>query len=626
MTSNSSIPAGFGQDILLEVTKYLDPVDYSAVNKLLYRVAEERADALLKKTEERCFGSANSDWWSAAGKTKWKLRMGLSVVESFPNKSNQDTNKNTSRKRKRDITAENEGLDQQDSISKKHTHPINPMASRILWNRASRVPLASTQGSFKGPSAMLPDGRHIAFFCPEYLHIVIVDCDASADNGRIVHVIDVQDIVPTTSLYADLRLFCSKGGDLVLYCSQQTDGNACHDTQIANHTEEPATSTSLDAKISESQQIPPPSPKRRKSNGIRKLSNNASFPGNDSVCWISAWKITPSTENPFALEHKYTRRLDTVPDSTHSGQSSQLLPTVQEVTMSQSSGTIILMRYGQDDASSDSDTNCWIQSFSMSSGAIIATKRISQYQERQSSFGWIKNCQLSVPEDGAHVLVTLDGSPKSNPGATTLRHYSIDKQSLELVDINEVSPSQLSKDCRNFVQEHFDDEADDEEEDVDCCYDFFAQHAERRVLHFLSNRRYFYSDPTSVASTGYNLLLNPNGKFCVQEPPTHQKPHLKKRWKLTHAFEDKPTALFENPDEEFIFLDEVNLDTGEKLRSISTGLSRLNSQSLGYSIEAVHTDRGHRHGGDMFLALTSNLELNSSGGSTVLLRFLPRAS
>ena len=106
----------------------------------------------------------------------------------------------------------------------------------------------------------------------------------------------------------------------------------------------------------------------------------------------------------------------------------------------------------------------------------------------------------------------------------------------------------------------------------------------------------------------------------------HQKPHLKNGRKLTHAFEDKPTALFENPDEEFIFLDELILDTGEKLRSISTGLSRRNTQSLEYSIEAIHTDRGHRHGVDMFLALMSNLELNSSGGSTVLLRFLPRAS
>lgn len=52
------------------------------------------------------------------------------------------------------------------------------------------------------------------------------------------------------------------------------------------------------------------------------------------------------------------------------------------------------------------------------------------------------------------------------------------------------------------------------------------RHAERRVSNFLSNRRYFYSDPKSVASTGCNLLLNPNGKCCVQKPPMHQKPHL----------------------------------------------------------------------------------------------------
>ena len=35
------------------------------------------------------------------------------------------------------------------------------------------------------------------------------------------------------------------------------------------------------------------------------------------------------------------------------------------------------------------------------------------------------------------------------------------------MDIYEVTPSQLSEDCRNFLQEHFDDEVDDDDEEQD---------------------------------------------------------------------------------------------------------------------------------------------------------------
>lgn len=685
-------PVYLGQDIFMEVSKYLEPIDYSAVSRLFWKVAEERAESLLKETEDRCFGLPSSDWSSLVGKTKWKLRLGFSVLEGSRGFHEDETNTEiiqnlnnvNGRKRKR--------ADEEDATiaSISQLEPtLNPMSSRLLWNRASRVPLASTQSYFKGPNAMLPDGHHIAFFCTTSLQIIVVNADATTDNGNIVHVMDAKDAIPSASTAAtDLRLFCSDGGHLMLYCSY---GSLAGD-ETANEELSPP----FDDNTTE--ECPSPPLKRTKTFETADLSSrnddwctvdddtisaNHEIPmevdtaprnGNAASYWVSVWKISsPDDAKHPKMEHKYLRRLDA---------SDSILSPVQDMTFIPSTGTLVLLRYDaldddedEDDhsiADSNCDSDCWIQSLEISTGTCLAKKKISPFPAASVNTDLaIWNSQLSVPRDGNHVLLTLYCSPgdDSCPQATTtLFHCTMEKESLEIVDVfSSPSPSPSPTPTSSMPLEN-DGDHDNGDGDFDC--DVFVQHAGPQILHFRSNPRHFPSDPMTVSSTGYVLSIDSDGRFIVpqkhprgqdQDPTTAPRNrNHSNRWKLVHTSGDKHGenlhGLFEDPDENEIVLDEICLATGQKLRSISTGISRTDTggncyeqpqpqpqehghpqeqSQFSYFVDSVHPDKGNRHGGDSFVVISGSTspssnsssasESNPFQGSTILLRILSKA-
>jgi hypothetical protein len=668
-----------GLDILLEVSRYLDPIDYSAVSKLFWTVAEERADALLKVTEDRCFVNAASDWSSQAVMTKWKLRLGLSVVEGYRSFQEEIANTSTiqtihksatARKRKRstmaagdDQIASSEALHQGaivretgattgGSFSSCTKPDLNLMASRLLWNQASRVPLTSTMGNFWGPSAMLPDGHHIAFFRPEYLQIVVINIDATADHGRVVHMMSVKDIIPAAgnslAFAGDLRLVCSDDGHLTLYCNHH-----CHDPllhgKLGSHETPSLFPSPTSSKRTETshpllREAPRDLSSREDDSNTTKTPEKIStgtFKYNS--CWMSVWKISSSTDSPVILKHQYFRGLDASNfDASNSSNTDHKIPVlpVQEMTVIPSSGNLVLLRYwndhdfGQEDDSGSSigGTDCWIESLEISSGTKLVKTQVpffhhgnKEAHDDNNTFSWIRNSQLSVPEDGNHVLVTLDGSSQSCPEATTIRHYTLNEASLKLVDFCETPLSQLSQ-----VDSMLDDEDEDEDEEDDV----FVQHAGRRILHWKSNRRCFPSDPKIVSPTGFVLIANSDGQFSVDPPPPESKMLFpmkpQKRWKLIQSFgRNNRHGLFEDPDESEIVLDEIHLESGKRIRSIRTGVTRFcyeeqdPSNCLVYSVESIHAHKNRRHGGDAFVVVSgSQLNPSCSGGRTIVLRIL----
>jgi hypothetical protein len=322
---------------------------------------------------------------------------------------------------------------------------------------------------------------------------------------------------------------------------------------------------------------------------------------------------------------------------------------VQDMTFCSSSGMLFLIRYPSNLSSPDSTASSSssglfyrIQSFHISNGILLNERDVSVFltapQQVHYSLhpvGKIVGSTLTIVSGGQdrHLLLSLRCSSPNND-STAICHYTFNKDNLNLVDFLKPSTSR-------FVSNDDDDDDMNSSEEND---EYFVQHVDHRILYCRRSRRGVDIDPIvqiqnhhqhqhqhikttcdnvrsafdqpsscfsrtlAVAKTTKNIdfigvvRVAENGTLHVQQEKEEQiilasssssfsssnsnsiSKRRRQRWKVRYAKGDN--AFFEDPDEESIGLDEVNLTTGKKLRSISTAITRTKNRSY-FSLSSI---------------------------------------
>jgi len=506
----------FGPDALWCVSEYLDPLDYCSVSKFFLRTAEDRAETLLRKTERKCFepGSTASPSSCDGRESKalirvqhpppslsleskrWRRRLERSVHKPYRARS---WNGNSFSPYSSAYAGKRSPPFFEPSSGGKRQRTDFPSATpaRLLWNRANRVPLASTHGYVKGPSVLLPDRKHLAFFDDLYCQIVIVSVDqgttraASFPYGAIVAVLDAQEFLPDRRgigengngngdcsthrlpVRADLRLFCTEDGHLVLYYCREPDPDRPHEPREehggesdsgANATSNHSTSTSpssttvthpessrhagtsslgpkneakLIADDDDDNEHDPhhthSTPVEASASSSTPSANFATVPSTAQTCWFSLCKLsaprapasthtTDQSTSPaehWSLQHAHFCMLD---QSNHTDIETAL-PPIQEMAMCSSSGTIVVLRYNRSgDVEEDrSDTE-------------IVRSSSNNSSFNHASHFWIQTFSIfsgTLVREQRVPLVSLRGEDQyhqqqhwtnSDPSVTTIRH------------------------------------------------------------------------------------------------------------------------------------------------------------------------------------------------------------
>jgi hypothetical protein len=530
--SATTTSTSLGSDVLLcEISKYLDPLEYSTISRYFLHVAEHRAEEFLKKIEQRCFDSAPSSSSSSSSslvslssfssssvltpEKKWRLRLSLSVLERYRSFYNNDNYKQ--RKRKQIVSMPMLGP--------------NIKSPRLLWNHASRVPLTVTKRFLNGPNVLLPDGYHIAFFCDVYHQLIIVDGRQS--QMPIVHVEEatttgIPDAAETSIHRDDLQLFCSDDGHLMLYyhrscCPSTVLGENTNDIEVAGNT------TNINTCLTSS---------CHGNDAIEcTCSDNTSnmytvdLAVSNPACWVSVWKIPPNslcssrsnstpTKNPTKIEHVYFKTLDfSDVENTHGITDTVDVSPVQDMTFCSSSGIVFLIRYLSNlssphstASSSSSGLFYRIQSFHISNGILLNERDVSVFPTAPQQVHYspnpvdkIEGSTLTIVSGGEdrHLLLSLRcSSPNSN--STAIDHYTFNKDNLNLVDFLKPSTSR-------FVSN--DDDSDDtninEEDD-----EYFVQHVDHRILYCRRSRRDVDIDPIVQNQNHHQHTKTACNNFC----------------------------------------------------------------------------------------------------------------
>lgn len=525
----------------------------------------------------------------------------------------------------------------------------NIKSPRLMWSCASRVPLTVTKRFFNGPNVLLPDGYRIAFFCDVYHQIIIVDGRQSQMpivHVEEATTTGIPDAAETSIHRDDLQLFCSDDGHLMLYyhrscCPGTVLGENTNDIQVAGNKTNVNTCLMSSCHGNDAIECTCTD----KTSNMHTVGPTVSNP----ACWVSVWKIPPNSTkiehvyfktldfSDVENTHGITDIVDVSPvqDMTFCSSSGIVFLIRYPSKLSSPPPTV---------SSSSSGLFYRIQSFHVSNGILLNERDVSvlpiapqQVHYSPHPVDKIEGSTLTIVSGGLdrHLLLSLRCSSPGN-NSTAICHYTFNKGDLILVDFLKPSTSR-------FVSNDDDDDNDDmntnEEDD-----EYFVQHVDHRILYCRRSNRgvdidpivqnqdhhqhqhqhtkttcdnfcsafdqpsSYFSRTLAVAKTTKNVdfigvvRVAENGTLHVQQEKEEQiilssssssfscsnnnsnSKRRRQRWKVRYAKGD--IVFFEDPDEESIGLDEVNLRTGKKLRSISTAITRTKNRSY-FSLSSI---------------------------------------